>query len=78
MPIANRRIAVSNDCRRVNIRSRSILYATAMFNRLLPQRIDNASQGRTLALWPFAVLVTVKILQCLSIPLRHRLYREGR
>jgi hypothetical protein len=42
-------------------------YATAMLNRLLPQRIDNAYQGRTLALWLFAVVVTVKILQCVSI-----------
>jgi hypothetical protein len=38
-----------------------------MLNRLLPQRIDNAYHGRTLALWLFGVAVAVKILQCVAI-----------
>ena len=38
-----------------------------MLNRLLPQRIDNTYHGHRLALWLFGVVVTVKILQCISI-----------
>ncbi|HEY1219908.1 MAG TPA: hypothetical protein VGF03_13290 [Bryobacteraceae bacterium] len=36
----------------------------AVFSRLLPQLVDNTYRGRKLALWLFAVVVAVKILQC--------------
>ncbi|HZL86089.1 MAG TPA: hypothetical protein VFD07_12010 [Candidatus Krumholzibacteria bacterium] len=38
-----------------------------MFNKMLPQRIDNTYRGRKLALWLFALVVIVKILQCLMV-----------
>jgi hypothetical protein len=38
-----------------------------MFNKLLPQRIDNTYRGHKLALWLFALVVSVKILQCLLV-----------
>ncbi len=34
-----------------------------MFNKLLPQRIDNTYRGHKLALWFFALVVLVKTLQ---------------
>lgn len=34
-----------------------------MFSRLLPQRIDNTYHGHKLALWLFALVVSVKTLQ---------------
>jgi len=36
-----------------------------MLNKFLPQRIDNAYSGHRLALWIFALVVSVKILQTL-------------
>ena len=36
-----------------------------MLNKFLPQRIDNAHSGHRLALWIFALVVSVKILQTL-------------
>jgi hypothetical protein len=39
----------------------------AMFSKLLPQLVDNTYSGRQLALWLFAVVVAVKILQCVLI-----------
>ena len=36
-----------------------------MLNKFLPQRIDNAYSGHRLALWLFALVVSVKILQTL-------------
>ena len=38
-----------------------------MFNQLLPQRIDNTYRGHKLALWLFALVVSVKILQSLLV-----------
>ena len=38
-----------------------------MFSKLLPQFVDNAYHGRTVALWLFAVVVAVKSLQCVLI-----------
>ena len=38
-----------------------------MFNQLLPQRIDNTYRGHKLALWLFAVVVAMKILQSLLV-----------
>jgi hypothetical protein len=38
-----------------------------MFNKLLPQRIDNTYRGHKLALWLFALVVSVKILQSLFV-----------
>ena len=38
-----------------------------MFNKLLPQRVDNTYRGRKLALWVFAVVVAVKILQSVLV-----------
>jgi hypothetical protein len=38
-----------------------------MFERLLPQRLDNEYQGRKLALWFFGLVVLLKSLQSLSI-----------
>jgi hypothetical protein len=38
-----------------------------MFNQLLPQRIDNTYRGHKLALWFFALVVTMKILQSLLV-----------
>jgi len=38
-----------------------------MFSSLLPQLVDNTYHGRKLALWLFAVVVAVKILQCLLV-----------
>jgi hypothetical protein len=36
-----------------------------VLNRLLPQRLDNTYSGQRLALWLFALVVTVKIFQSL-------------
>jgi hypothetical protein len=36
-----------------------------MLNKFLPQRIDNAYSGHRLALWLFALVVSVKVLQTL-------------
>jgi hypothetical protein len=38
-----------------------------MFSKLLPQRVDNTYRGRKLALWVFAVVVAVKILQSVMV-----------
>ena len=38
-----------------------------MVNQLLPQRIDNTYRGHKLALWLFALVVSVKILQSLMV-----------
>jgi hypothetical protein len=38
-----------------------------MFSKLLPQLVDNTYSGRKLALWLFAVVVAVKILQCVLV-----------
>lgn len=38
-----------------------------MFNTLLPQRIDNSYSGQKLAIWLFAVVVFVKMLQSVSV-----------
>jgi hypothetical protein len=37
-----------------------------MINQLLPQRIDNTYRGHKLALWLFALVVSVKLLQGLT------------
>ena len=38
-----------------------------MFDKILPQRIDNTYRGHKLALWFFAVILLVKILQSLFV-----------
>ena len=38
-----------------------------MINQLLPQRIDNTYRGHKLALWVFALVVSVKIFQSLML-----------
>ena len=38
-----------------------------MFNTLLPQRIDNSYSGQKLAIWLFAVVVFVKMLQSVFV-----------
>ena len=38
-----------------------------MINHLLPQRIDNTYRGNKLALWIFALVVSVKIFQSLIV-----------
>jgi hypothetical protein len=38
-----------------------------MFNQLLPQRIDNTYRGHKLALWLFALVVAMKMLQSLLV-----------
>ena len=38
-----------------------------MINQLLPKRIDNTYRGRKIALWLFAAVVSVKILQSLFV-----------
>ncbi len=38
-----------------------------MINKLLPQRIDNTYRGHKLALWIFALSVSVKIFQTLMV-----------
>src|SRR5271157_5776109 len=38
-----------------------------MINKLLPQRIDNTYRGHKLALWLFALSVSVKIFQSLMV-----------
>ena len=38
-----------------------------MLDQLLPQRIDNAYRGHRLALWLFALVVTVRTLQSLPV-----------
>ncbi|MFL6195956.1 MAG: hypothetical protein ACJ75H_17380 [Thermoanaerobaculia bacterium] len=38
-----------------------------MFNRLLPERIDNTYRGHVLGLWLFGLVVTARILQGLVV-----------
>ncbi|HEV2707784.1 MAG TPA: hypothetical protein VGV59_17830 [Pyrinomonadaceae bacterium] len=38
-----------------------------MFNQLLPQQLDNTYGGRRLALWLFALVVSVRIIQSVFI-----------
>ena len=38
-----------------------------MFNTLLPRSVDNTYRGRKLALWLFAVVVAVRILQSVFV-----------
>jgi hypothetical protein len=38
-----------------------------MFNQLLPRRLDNTYRGRRLALWLFALVVSMRILQSLLV-----------
>jgi hypothetical protein len=38
-----------------------------VFSKLLPQCVDNTYRGHQLALWVFAVIVAVKILQCVLV-----------
>ena len=38
-----------------------------MFSKLLPQRVDNTYDGHWLALWIFALIVSMKILQSLLV-----------
>ena len=38
-----------------------------MFSKLLPQRVDNNYAGHWLALWIFALIVTVKVIQSLLV-----------
>jgi len=38
-----------------------------MFNQLLPPRIDNAYRGHKLALWLFALVVFVRIVQSIAV-----------
>jgi hypothetical protein len=40
---------------------------TTMFKQFLPQRIDNTYSGHRLALWLFALVVAMKILQSLLV-----------
>jgi len=42
-----------------------------MLNKFLPQRIDNAYSGHRLALWIFALVVSVKILATRSLSCSH-------
>ena len=48
-----------------------------MFSRLLPEFVDNTYRGRKLALWLFAVVVAVKILQCVLIMFNGRYVLKG-
>ena len=38
-----------------------------MFNQLLPRRLDNTYRGRRLALWLFALVVSMRILQSVLV-----------
>jgi hypothetical protein len=49
------------------VRPRSIAGATIMFDKLLPQRLDNAYRGHKVALWLFGLVVVVKSAQSLAI-----------
>lgn len=40
---------------------------TDMFNRLLPRSVDNAYRGRGLALWLFALVVSMRIVQSVLV-----------
>jgi hypothetical protein len=48
------------------MKSLSVTGEIFMFNQLLPQRIDNTYQGHKVALWLFALLVTLKVLMSLN------------
>lgn len=48
-----------------------------MFSKLLPQLVDNTYSGRGLALWLFAVVVAVKILQCMLIMFNGKYVLKG-
>ncbi len=41
-----------------------------MFRRLFPEVLDNRYQGRTIALWIFGLLLTLKILQSVNVMFR--------
>jgi len=48
-----------------------------MFSKLLPPLVDNTYCGRKLALWLFAAVVAVKILQCVLIMFNGRYVLKG-